>query len=272
MGWGLHSGQRSEIDARRPRLTPASCSGAWTCCSRWTSQNGRGRDRHAAGLHHVGGDAKVHQWSTHVRCAGLGLDNLYVDITAEEVPILDGSAASLSLPAAKRGHRELQNVAAPKFHAPEEAPVEVREGRAAAEKWRAWPYHGYNCASKSTSSTRRWTPRVSRWSLTYWATAHARHRRAAPSASKRRGNDARAMAWPWVAAWTTPSSWTTTKCSMPTACATTTNSSAQDPGRHGRPHIIGKPIWRAYSAFRSGHALNNQLLRPAVASPGVGCG
>ena len=27
-------------------------------------------------------------------CAGLGLDNLYVDITAEEIPILDGSAAS----------------------------------------------------------------------------------------------------------------------------------------------------------------------------------
>ena len=27
-------------------------------------------------------------------CAGLGIDNLYVDITAEEVPILDGSASS----------------------------------------------------------------------------------------------------------------------------------------------------------------------------------
>src|SRR5574343_718924 len=27
-------------------------------------------------------------------CAGLGVDNLYVDITAEEIPILDGSAAS----------------------------------------------------------------------------------------------------------------------------------------------------------------------------------
>ncbi|MFZ9179640.1 MAG: UDP-3-O-acyl-N-acetylglucosamine deacetylase, partial [Limnohabitans sp.] len=26
-------------------------------------------------------------------CSGLGIDNLYVDITAEEVPILDGSAA-----------------------------------------------------------------------------------------------------------------------------------------------------------------------------------
>ena len=29
-------------------------------------------------------------------CAGLGIDNLYVDITAEEVPILDGSAAGWS--------------------------------------------------------------------------------------------------------------------------------------------------------------------------------
>ena len=27
-------------------------------------------------------------------CAGLGVDNLYVDINAEEVPILDGSASS----------------------------------------------------------------------------------------------------------------------------------------------------------------------------------
>ena len=37
------------------------------------------------------GDAKVrtveHLMSA---CAGLGLDNLYIDITAEEVPILDG--------------------------------------------------------------------------------------------------------------------------------------------------------------------------------------
>src|ERR1700685_3896803 len=27
-------------------------------------------------------------------CAGLGIDNLYVDVTAEEIPIMDGSAAS----------------------------------------------------------------------------------------------------------------------------------------------------------------------------------
>ena len=26
-------------------------------------------------------------------CAGLGIDNLYVDVTAEEIPIMDGSAS-----------------------------------------------------------------------------------------------------------------------------------------------------------------------------------
>src|SRR5215217_7962782 len=41
------------------------------------------------------GSAKVHTVEHLMSaCAGLGLDNLYVDISAEEVPILDGSAAS----------------------------------------------------------------------------------------------------------------------------------------------------------------------------------
>ena len=41
------------------------------------------------------GGAKVHTVEHLMSaCAGLGLDNLYVDITAEEVPILDGSSAS----------------------------------------------------------------------------------------------------------------------------------------------------------------------------------
>ena len=41
------------------------------------------------------GQAKVHTVEHLMSaCAGLGIDNLYVDITAEEVPILDGSASS----------------------------------------------------------------------------------------------------------------------------------------------------------------------------------
>ena len=44
------------------------------------------------------GSAKIHTVEHLMSaCAGLGLDNLAVDITAEEVPILDGSAASFVL-------------------------------------------------------------------------------------------------------------------------------------------------------------------------------
>ena len=74
-------------------------------------------------------------------CAGLGVDNLYVDISAEEVPILDGSAASFVFLLQSAGI-VLQN-AARKFIRLL-APVEVREGQGVAEKWaRLEPFHGY---------------------------------------------------------------------------------------------------------------------------------
>ena len=74
-------------------------------------------------------------------CAGLGLDNLIVDITAEEVPILDGSAASFVFLLQSAGI-VLQN--APRRFIQLLAPVEVREGQGAAEKWaRLEPFHGY---------------------------------------------------------------------------------------------------------------------------------
>ena len=74
-------------------------------------------------------------------CAGLGVDNLYVDITAEEVPILDGSAASFVFLLQSAGI-ELQNV--PRRFIRVLKPVEVREGSGANEKWaRLDPFHGY---------------------------------------------------------------------------------------------------------------------------------
>ena len=74
-------------------------------------------------------------------CAGLGLDNLYVDITAEEVPILDGSAASFVFLLQSAGI-ELQN--APKRFIRVKNAVEVREGEGATLKWaRLEPFHGY---------------------------------------------------------------------------------------------------------------------------------
>jgi UDP-3-O-[3-hydroxymyristoyl] N-acetylglucosamine deacetylase len=35
----------------------------------------------------------------------------------------------------------------------------------------------------------------------------------------------------------------------------------------GDLYLVGKPLLAAYSAFRSGHALNNKLLRALLAQP-----
>ena len=74
-------------------------------------------------------------------CAGLGIDNLYIDITAEEVPILDGSAASFVFLLQSAGIA-LQD--APKRFVRLLKTVEVKEGEGVAAKWaRLSPYQGY---------------------------------------------------------------------------------------------------------------------------------
>ena len=74
-------------------------------------------------------------------CAGLGIDNLLIDITADEVPILDGSASSFVFLLQSAGI-ELQK--APRRFIRVTRPVEVREGEGADLKWaRLEPYHGY---------------------------------------------------------------------------------------------------------------------------------
>jgi UDP-3-O-[3-hydroxymyristoyl] N-acetylglucosamine deacetylase len=74
-------------------------------------------------------------------CAGLGLDNLIVDITADEVPILDGSAASFVFLLQSAGI-EVQK--APKRFIRVKKAVEIREGEGATLKWaRLEPYEGY---------------------------------------------------------------------------------------------------------------------------------
>ncbi|MEY2621314.1 MAG: hypothetical protein RIT26_1134, partial [Pseudomonadota bacterium] len=74
-------------------------------------------------------------------CSGLGIDNLYIDITAEEVPILDGSASSFVYLIQSAGI-ELQN--APKRFLRVVQPIEVREGEDEQAKWaRLDPYHGF---------------------------------------------------------------------------------------------------------------------------------
>lgn len=74
-------------------------------------------------------------------CAGLGIDNLYVDVSAEEIPIMDGSASSFVFLLQQAG---LQEQSAPKKFIRILKPVEVREGQGEREKWaRLEPYDGF---------------------------------------------------------------------------------------------------------------------------------
>jgi UDP-3-O-[3-hydroxymyristoyl] N-acetylglucosamine deacetylase len=88
------------------------------------------------------GSAKVHTVEHLMSaCAGLGVDNLVVDITAEEVPILDGSAASFVFLLQSAGI-EMQN--APRRFIRVKAPISVREGAPGKEKWAMLePFHGF---------------------------------------------------------------------------------------------------------------------------------
>ena len=71
-------------------------------------------------------------------CAGLGIDNMYVDVTAEEIPIMDGSAASFVFLIQSAGI-EQQDV--PKKFIKVTKPVEIRDGDKFA---RLEPYFGFH--------------------------------------------------------------------------------------------------------------------------------
>lgn len=73
--------------------------------------------------------------------AGLGIDNLHIDLTAEEVPIMDGSAGTFVYLLRSAG---LLEQAAPKKFLRVLKPVEVREGEGKDAKWaRLEPYNGF---------------------------------------------------------------------------------------------------------------------------------
>jgi len=73
--------------------------------------------------------------------AGLGVDNMYIDVNAEEIPIMDGSASSFVYLLQQAGVEEQP---APKKFIKVIKPVEVRHGKGDAEKWaRLSPYDGF---------------------------------------------------------------------------------------------------------------------------------
>ena len=269
MGVGLHSGQRVEltlrpaspdtgivfrrVDLPQPVEIPITATAVTDTRLASTISNG---------------GAKVftveHLMSA---CAGLGLDNLCIDITAEEVPILDGSASSFVFLLQSAGIVE-QN--APKRFIRVLKAVEVREGEGANVKWaRLEPHHGYKLsfeiefhhpAVDSTGQsvvfdmdTDVYTRDIAR-ARTFGFTRDVEMMRANGLALGGGLDNAIVMDDYKVL-----------------------NSEGlrydDEFVKHkildamGDLYLIGKPLLASYVAFRSGHAMNNKLLRELLSQP-----
>ena len=198
-------------------------------------------------------------------CAGLGVDNLYVDITAEEVPILDGSAASFVFLLQSAGI-ELQN--APRRFIRLLRPVEVREGTGTAEKWaRLEPYHGYKLsfeidfkhpAVDSTGqcvefdmSTGSYSKDIAR-ARTFGFTKDVEMMRANGLALGGGLDNAIVM-----------DDYKVLNADGLRYDDEFVKHKILD--AMGDLYLVGKPLLASYRAFRSGHALNNKLLRELLA-------
>ena len=269
VGVGLHSGQRVELTLRPaqpdtgivfrrvdlPEPVDIPISAEAVTDTRMASTIGSG-------------GAKVHTVEHLMSAiAGLGIDNLYVDITAEEVPILDGSSSSFVFLLQSAGVA-LQN--APKRFVRVKRPIEVRQGEGAQLKWaRLEPYHGFKL----------------RFDIDF---AHPAVDSTGQSVEFDMGRDnysrdiARARTFGF-----------TRDVEMLRANGLALgggldNAIVMDDykvlnaeglryddefAKHkildamGDLYLLGKPLLAAYSAFRSGHAMNNDLLRALLAQP-----
>ena len=263
VGVGLHSGQRVEMTLRPaqpgtgivfrrvdlPQAVDIPVSAEVVTDTRMASTISMG-------------DAKVHTVEHLMSaCAGLGIDNLYIDITAEEVPILDGSAASFVYLLQSAG--VVKQTVAREFLRVRRA-VEVRQGHGDQEKWaRLEPFHGFalefaiefrHPAVDSTGqsvvfdmSTGSYTRDIAR-ARTFGFTKDVEMMRANGLALGGGLDNAIVMDDYKVL-----------------------NSGGlrydDEFVKHkildaiGDLYLLGRPLLARYSAFRSGHALNNLLLR-----------
>jgi UDP-3-O-[3-hydroxymyristoyl] N-acetylglucosamine deacetylase len=198
-------------------------------------------------------------------CAGLGLDNLYIDITAEEVPILDGSASSFVYLLQSAGI-ELQK--APKKFLRVKRSVEVREGEGDQLKWaRLDPHHGFTLSFEidfqhqvvdATGQRVEFDMGSGRYSRDI---ARARTFAFSKDLDMMRANGL-ALGGGLDNAIVMDDRRVLNADGL---------RYAEEFAKHkmldaiGDLYCVGWPMLAAYSAFRSGHALNNKLLRALLA-------
>ncbi len=269
VGVGLHSGQRVEltlrpaapdtgivfrrVDLAQPVEIPVQTHAVTDTRLASTISNG---------------GAKVHTIEHLMSaCAGLGIDNLMVDITAEEVPILDGSAASFVYLLQSAGI-ELQKV--PKRFIRVLKPVEVREGEGRQLKWaRLEPYHGYKLSFEIEFDHPAVNATGQRVEFDLGQGQYAREIARARTFGFTR--DVETMRSHGLAL----GGGLDNAIVMDDVKVLNADGLryADEFAKHkildamGDLYIVGKPMLAAYSAYRSGHAMNNQLLRALLAQP-----
>ena len=269
VGVGLHSGQRVEltlrpavintgivfrrVDLPNPVDIPVSAQAVTdTRMASTISKDG----------------AKVHTIEHLMSaCAGLGLDNLYIDITAEEVPILDGSAASFVY--------LLQSAGIVKQRASKEfvrvlRPVEVREGEGAKGKWaRLEPYHGFRLQFEIDFAHPAVDSTGQRVAFDMSSGSYVRDIARARTFGFTR--DVEMMRASGLAL----------GGSLDNAIVMDDYRVLNSDGlryddefvKHkildamGDLYLLGRPLLASYTAYRSGHALNNLLLRALLEQP-----
>jgi UDP-3-O-[3-hydroxymyristoyl] N-acetylglucosamine deacetylase len=272
-GVGLHSGQRVELTLRpaaadtgivfrRVDLDPpvdiAACAERVTdtrmASTLTAADDGPGRDVRVATVEHLMS-----------ALAGLGIDNLYVDVTAPEIPILDGSAGSFVFLIQSVGVVEQ---AARKRFIRVTRGVEVRDG----DKWaRLDPHFGFKLGFSIEFGHPAIDATGQAYEIDFADTSYVRE-------------IARARTFGFMhEVEALRSAGLAQGGSFENAIVMDEYRVLNAEGlryddefvKHkildavGDLYLVGHPMLAAYSAYKSGHALNNRLLRALLSEAGA---
>ena len=195
--------------------------------------------------------------------AGLGIDNVYIDVSAAEVPIMDGSAGPFVFLIQSAGVEE-QNAA--KRFIRIKKPVKVQDG----DKWAMFePYEGFKVSFTIDFDHPAFSEDSQTATIDFSSTSFVKEVSRARTFGFMRDIEAlrkRKLALGG---------------SMDNAIVVDNYRVLNEDGlrysdefvKHkildaiGDLYVIGKPLLASYSAFRSGHAMNNRLLRELLSQP-----
>lgn len=202
-------------------------------------------------------------------CAGLGIDNLLIDVNGEEVPILDGSSSSFVFLIQSAGIEKQKTL---KQYIRVLQPVVITEGDGESTKWAMLePYHGYRLSFEIDFAHVAVNATGQEYEFDLSHNSYARDIARARTFCFTK--DVEMMRANGLAL----------GGGLDNAIVVDDYKVLNAEGlrygdefvKHkildamGDLHLIGHPLLASYKAFRSGHALNNKLLRKLLSQEGA---